>query len=244
MRSMRVDCGPVRIESWDELDATWTGGGPVGRSWPRCSAVPTRVTPTFGRLGPRRSSSRTSSATCARTGDGSHLLSAEDRLRLGVARRSSGRGRRPACAPFVARAGRTGARAVRRARSRRSRGAGLVRLRDPAGVRGLRPDPRSAWRRSAATCSGRRVGLRARDPRPRWRSARAHDAPGDPARQRPDAARGEGRRADLRRQLRRPRGRPRARPHRRRRLRARPLRDRRAGDLGVRAPTPWLHAMG
>src|SRR3954468_7224627 len=39
MRSMRIDCGPVRIATWEELEAYMEGRpAPSGGSWRRCSA--------------------------------------------------------------------------------------------------------------------------------------------------------------------------------------------------------------
>ena len=52
MRSMRVDCGPVRIGSDDELDAYMDGSaGSVGRIMARLLDVPERFHADFGRLG-------------------------------------------------------------------------------------------------------------------------------------------------------------------------------------------------
>ena len=69
MRSMRIDCAPVRIGSWDELVAYMDGSaGSVGRIMARCwASQPATTTTSAGSAW--RSSSRTSSATCARTGD-------------------------------------------------------------------------------------------------------------------------------------------------------------------------------
>ena len=70
MRSMRVDCGPVRIRDLGRARrATWTARpARSAGSWRRCSACPSAFTPTSG-ASARRSSSPTSSATCARTGE-------------------------------------------------------------------------------------------------------------------------------------------------------------------------------
>jgi phytoene synthase len=52
MRSMRVDCGPVRIAGDDELDAYMDGSaGSVGRIMARLLGVPERFHADFGRLG-------------------------------------------------------------------------------------------------------------------------------------------------------------------------------------------------
>jgi 15-cis-phytoene synthase len=52
MRSMRADCGPVRIGSWDELDVYMDGSaGSVGRIMAPLLGVPERFHADFGRLG-------------------------------------------------------------------------------------------------------------------------------------------------------------------------------------------------
>src|SRR4051794_22726471 len=52
MCSMRVDCGPVRIASWEELDAYMDGSaGSVGRIMAPLLGVPARHHAGFGRLG-------------------------------------------------------------------------------------------------------------------------------------------------------------------------------------------------
>src|SRR5688572_10048400 len=52
MGSMRIDCGPVRMDSWDELDAYMDGSaGTVGRIMASLLAVPERHRADFGRLG-------------------------------------------------------------------------------------------------------------------------------------------------------------------------------------------------
>jgi phytoene synthase len=52
MRSMRVDCGPVRIGTWDELLAYMDGSaGSVGRIMAPLLGVPERFHADFGRLG-------------------------------------------------------------------------------------------------------------------------------------------------------------------------------------------------
>src|SRR5919202_6222039 len=52
MRSMRVDCGPVRIASWEELMAYMDGSaGSVGRIMAALLGVPARHHGDFGRLG-------------------------------------------------------------------------------------------------------------------------------------------------------------------------------------------------
>jgi phytoene synthase len=52
MRSMRVDCGPVRISSWDELLGYMDGSaGSVGRIMAPLLGVPARFHGDFGRLG-------------------------------------------------------------------------------------------------------------------------------------------------------------------------------------------------
>ena len=52
MRSMRIDCGPVRIETWPELEAYMDGSaGSVGRIMAPLLGVPARHHAGFGRLG-------------------------------------------------------------------------------------------------------------------------------------------------------------------------------------------------
>src|SRR4051812_26228753 len=52
MRSMRIDCGPVRIGSWDELVAYMDGSaGSVGRIMAALLGVPARHHGDLGRLG-------------------------------------------------------------------------------------------------------------------------------------------------------------------------------------------------
>jgi 15-cis-phytoene synthase len=52
MRSMRIDCGPVRMQTWDELDAYMDGSaGTVGRIMASLLGVPERHRADFGRLG-------------------------------------------------------------------------------------------------------------------------------------------------------------------------------------------------
>ena len=52
MRSMRIDCGPVRIGSWDELVAYMDGSaGSVGRIMAALLGVPARHHDDLGRLG-------------------------------------------------------------------------------------------------------------------------------------------------------------------------------------------------
>jgi 15-cis-phytoene synthase len=52
MRSMRVDCGPVRIGSWEELEAYMDGSaGSVGRIMATLLALPERHRAGFGPLG-------------------------------------------------------------------------------------------------------------------------------------------------------------------------------------------------
>jgi phytoene synthase len=52
MRSMRVDCGPVRIGSWEELEAYMDGSaGSVGRIMAALLGVPAHHHGEFGRLG-------------------------------------------------------------------------------------------------------------------------------------------------------------------------------------------------
>ena len=52
MRSMRIDCAPVRIETWPELDAYMDGSaGSVGRIMAPLVGVPERHQAGYGRLG-------------------------------------------------------------------------------------------------------------------------------------------------------------------------------------------------
>ena len=69
MRSMRVDCGPVRIGSWDELVAYMDGSaGSVGRIMAPLLGVPGPPSRRTSGASASPSSTPTSSATCARTG--------------------------------------------------------------------------------------------------------------------------------------------------------------------------------
>ena len=235
MRSMRIDCAPVRIESWQELEAYMDGSAGLGRAdhgaaARRARAPPRRLRPARPRVPARR----TSSATCARTPRSTaSTCRREDRARFGVGEEDLRAPQRVARAARAARArGAPRALAVRRGRAGGRRRARLgphaacgfavaVYLRVLDRVERIDFDVLGRAHRRA-----RRGSCRAR------RSGRcAGDAPGDPARRRAHAAgrrRRARRRARLRRQLRRARGRARARRQRRRRARRRPLRDRRA----------------
>ncbi len=183
MRSMRVDCGTVRIGSDDELDDYMDGSaGSVGRIMAPLLGVPERFHADFGQLGQAFQLTNFIRDVGEDWADGPDLppRARRGRSRRGPRHAAAARRRRPA--------GGAGARAVRRRRARRGRGAGLGAERHPAGLRRLRADPRP--RRG-----GRR--RRARPPRRRPRAATCRgcwrrsggDAPGDAARRRADAAR-------------------------------------------------------
>ena len=99
-----LDAGRLRAgadrDAGRSSSPTWTARpARSGGSWRRCSACPSATTPTSAASG-WRSSSRTSSATCARTGELDRIyLPAEDRERFGVAEDDLGRRRAtPSCA--------------------------------------------------------------------------------------------------------------------------------------------------
>ena len=239
MESMRIDCGPVRIDvvgGADRLHERQRRGrradhGPAaGRAARPATASPAWAWP---------SSSPTSSATCARTsrstGSTCRAMDGErdrrrPRHRSGF-RRAAGR-----C--------RCGARASCSARARPALAAVEPRVR-PGHADGARActcacsTASSAW---ATTCSAAAPGL------PPWQlgaaalrlaagarvTIRATLRGADAHRDR----RPRGRRADLRRQLRRAGRGARAGRLRRRRAGGGPLRDRRAPDLGLRGARP------
>ena len=137
MRSMRVDCGKVRIGSDDELDVYMDGSaGSVGRIMAPLLGVPECFHADFGRLG-----QAFQLANFIRDVgedwqmDRIYLAGAPGgRPRRGPRHAAAARRRRPA--------GGAGARAVRRRRARRGRRAGLGAERHPAGLRRLRAHPR------------------------------------------------------------------------------------------------------
>ena len=227
MQSMRADCGPVRIESWDELDAYMDGSaGSVGRIMAPLLGVPERYHADFGRLGQAFQLANFIRDVARGLGDGPDLPAGP-----------RGRGphaRDPGATPGRRPAGRPGPRRCSPSRS------------PPSPPR--RPSVRSGVRLACAAYArildrveavGRR---RARPPRRRARPRRAGDPRGRAAMTRRATLRGSERtplddarrRADLRGELRRPGRRPRAGRQRRRRARRRPLRDRRARDVRVR----------
>ncbi len=164
MRSMRVDCGRVRIEHRRRARRpTWTARrARSAGSWRRCSACPSASAPTSG-TSARRSSSRTSSATSARTGTWTAIyLPAEDR-EAGSTRWIWRRPRHPRLRA-AARAEVARARALFAAAEPAVAAApGLGPHRHPAGLRRLRAvlDRAEA---AGGDVLGRRVGVRAARP--------------------------------------------------------------------------------
>ena len=229
MRSMRADCGPVRIGERRRARRLHGRLGRLGRpdhgpAARRARALPRRLRAPRPGVPARR----TSSATSSEDWEMDRIYLPGPRRRATSARPST----RRACAPP--------SRQVARARALFAAAEPAIAA-APASVRsGIRlacaayaPHPRPRRGASAATCS---AAASACAPATSWRSSwRARDdPPGDAARERAHAARRARRRADLRGELRRPRRRPRAGRQRRRRPRGRPLRDRRARHVGLR----------
>ena len=155
MRSMRVDCGPVRISSWDELDVYMDGSaGSVGRIMAPLLGVPERFHADFGHLGQAFQLANFIRDVREDWAMDRIYMPAEDRERLGVAEEDFGRRARDArrCArwwPSRSRGrGRCSRPPSRRSRPRRRRCA-------PGSGWRARPTAASstAPRRPAATCS-------------------------------------------------------------------------------------------
>ena len=164
MRSMRVDCGPVRIGSWDELDAYMDGSaGSVGRIMAPLLGVPERYHADFGHLGQAFQLANFIRDVREDWAMDRIYMPAEDRERLGVAEEDFGRGRAtPALRALVA-------QQVARARALFAAAEPAVAA-APASVRsGIRlacaAYGRILDRAEAAggDVLGRRVGVRARD---------------------------------------------------------------------------------
>ena len=236
MRSMRVDCAPVRIATWPSSRPTWTARRSVGRIMAPLLGVPERHHAGYGRLG-----------QAFQLANFIRDVREDTRPRPDL---SAGRG------PRALRRGRGRARA-------RPRVAGSCARcwRSRSGARAScspRPSPRSPPRpaRCAAACFavgvyervlerveriefdvlGRRAGVRVWQLPGAALGRCAGDAPGHAARRRahPRWRRRAARRARLRRELRRAGRGARAGRLRRRRAGRRPLRDRRAPDLRLR----------
>ena len=85
MRSMRIDCAPVRIETWPELEAYMDGSaGSVGRIMAPLLGVPERHQPGFGRLGQAFQLTNFIRDVREDTALDRVYLPAEDRARFGV----------------------------------------------------------------------------------------------------------------------------------------------------------------
>jgi 15-cis-phytoene synthase len=104
MRSMRVDCGPVRIGSWEELDAYMDGSaGSVGRIMAPLLGVPARFHGDFGRLGQAFQLANFVRDVREDWALDRIYLPAEDRDRLGVAEEDfAGRRATPALRALIA----------------------------------------------------------------------------------------------------------------------------------------------
>jgi phytoene synthase len=104
MRSMRVDCGPVRISTWEELDAYMDGSaGSVGRIMAPLLGVPERYHADFGQLGQAFQLANFIRDVREDWAMDRIYLPAEDRERLGVAEADFGRSRAtPALRALVA----------------------------------------------------------------------------------------------------------------------------------------------
>ena len=221
MRSMRLDCAPVRIGSWDELVAYMEGSaGSVGRIMAPLLGVPEEQHAGFGRLGLAFQHANFIRDVREDRKLDRIYLPAEERDRFGVAEADFDR---PAATPEL-RA--LVAHEVRRARGLFASAESAVEA-APASVR---PGIRLACTIYLGVLDrvealgydvlGRRPRLPAWQlPLRRARRRCADDAPRDPAGRRAHAARRARRRADLRRELRRAGGRARARRLRRRRAR-------------------------
>src|SRR5215204_1859920 len=86
MRSMRIDCAPVRIETWPELEAYMDGSaGSVGRIMAPLLGVPDGHQPGYGRLGQAFQLTNFIRDVREDTALDRVYLPAEDRARYGVA---------------------------------------------------------------------------------------------------------------------------------------------------------------
>ena len=86
MRSMRIDCAPVRIETWPELEAYMDGSaGSVGRIMAPLLGVPERHHAGYGRLGQAFQLANFIRDVREDTSLDRVYLPAEDRARFGVA---------------------------------------------------------------------------------------------------------------------------------------------------------------
>jgi phytoene synthase len=164
MRSMRVDCGPVRIGSCDELDTYMDGSaGSVGRIMAPLLGVPERFHADFGRLGQAFQLANFIRDVREDWAMDRIYMPAEDRARLGVAEEDFGRRRAtPALRALVA-------QQVARARALFAAAEPAVAA-TPASVRsGIRLACAAYLRvldraeAAGGDVLGRRVGLRARD---------------------------------------------------------------------------------
>ena len=96
MRSMRIDCAPVRIETWPELEAYMDGSaGSVGRIMAPLLGVPERHHAEMGRLGHAFQLTNFIRDVREDTGLDRVYLPAEDRERYGVGEADLARARRP-----------------------------------------------------------------------------------------------------------------------------------------------------
>ena len=165
MRSMRVDCGPVRISSWDELDVYMDGSaGSVGRIMAPLLGVPERYHADFGHLGQAFQLANFIRDVREDWAMDRIYMPAEDRDRLGVAEEDFGRGRAtPALRALVAQQVARARALFAAAEPAVAAAPASVRSGHPAGV--ARPTAAILDRAEAVggDVLGRRVGLRARD---------------------------------------------------------------------------------
>ena len=92
MRSMRIDCAPVRIETWPELEAYMDGSaGSVGRIMAPLLGVPVAHHAGYGRLGQAFQLTNFIRDVREDTGLDRVYLPAEDRARFGVGEDELGR---------------------------------------------------------------------------------------------------------------------------------------------------------
>jgi len=92
MRSMRIDCAPVRIETWPELEAYMDGSaGSVGRIMAPLLGVPERHHAGYGRLGQAFQLTNCIRDLREDTSLDRVYLPAEDRARFGVGEEALGR---------------------------------------------------------------------------------------------------------------------------------------------------------
>ena len=159
MGSMRIDCAPVRIATWEELEAYMDGSaGSVGRIMAPLLGVPARHHAGYGRLGPGLPAHELH----PRRARGPAL----DRIYLpargprALRRRRRPTWRAPSASPelraLLALRGPPRARAVRRGRAGGRRGAGLRAPRRPLRRRASTCACSTASSGSSSTCSGAR----------------------------------------------------------------------------------------